>query len=130
MPLLDTSHLIGLLRKEKKSLFIQKNLDESREYQYISVITLLELTAGAYRSHHPDKKILEITIIKEHVDVIPVSDYYAEIYAVLVNKMRNNGSRIGELDELLAATALGIDGKIVTRDSHFASCPGIDVILY
>ena len=44
--------------------------------------------------------------------------------------MQKKGSRIGALDELLAATSLGFDGKIITRDSHFLSCPGIDVLLY
>ena len=67
MPLLDTSHLVGLIRKDEKSLEIQKNLDQSGEYQYMSVISIFELTAGAYRSAHPKEKIQEIETIKEHI---------------------------------------------------------------
>lgn len=130
MPLLDTSHLVGLIRKNEKSLAIQRDLDDSHEYQYISVITIFELSAGAYRSTHPEEKIREIDLIKEHVEVIPVSCSYADIYGALVNTMQNKGSRIGAFDEILAATALGMDGKIITRDSHFLSCPGIEVNMY
>lgn len=130
MPLLDTSHLVGLIRKDEKSLEIQKNLDQSGEYQYMSVISIFELTAGAYRSAHPKEKIQEIETIKEHIEIIPVTSDFANIYGILINVMQKKGSRIGALDELLAATSLGFDGKIITRDSHFLSCPGIEVLLY
>lgn len=130
MPLLDTSHLIGLIRKDEQSLSVQKDLDKTREYQYISVITLFELVAGAYRSNQPGEKIREIEIIKEHVDIIEVTGSYADAYGILVNKLHNKGSRIGALDEIIAATAINNDGKMVTRDSHFLSCPGVEVFLY
>ena len=130
MPLLDTSHLIGLLRKDSDSISIQINLDEKGAYQYISAITVFELTAGAYRSSNPGEKLDEIDTIIEHIEVISVSRSLAEIYAVLVNKMRSEGIRIGALDEILAATALDLDAKIITRDGHFLKCPGIEVTCY
>ncbi|GEM_PF-1382827 len=50
MPLLDTSHIIGLIRKDSTALSIQEELDDGKVYQYISVITVFEMTTGAYRS--------------------------------------------------------------------------------
>lgn len=123
MPLPDTSHLVGLIRKDKKSLEIQKNLDQSGEYQYISVISIFELTAGAYRSSHPTEKIQEIETFKENIEIIPVTSDFAPIYVIPIHAMQKKGSRKGALDELLAVTSLGFDGKIITRDSHFHSCP-------
>lgn len=88
------------------------------------------MTAGAYRSSHPKEKIHEIETIKENIEIIPVTSDFANIYGILIHAMHKKGSRIGALDELLAATSLGFDGKIITRDSHFLSCSGIDVLLY
>ncbi len=64
------------------------------------------------------------------MDVVPVSCSLAQVYAVLVYTLQKTGTRIGALDEIIAATALGTEGKIVTRDSHFLSCPGLEVIHY
>lgn len=130
MPLLDTSHLIGLLRKDPASISMQKNLEKGREFQYISSITVFELTAGAYRSSNPDKNLMGVEAIKQNIEIIPVCSSFADTYATLVNTMRSTGERIGALDEILAATALSQDKKIVTRDNHFVKCPGLEVHIY
>ncbi|MCA1916872.1 hypothetical protein [Methanospirillum hungatei] len=88
------------------------------------------MTAGAYRTSHPKEKIHEIESIKENIEIKSVTSDLADIHEILIHAMQKKGSRIGALDELLAANSLGFDGKIITRDSHFLSCPGIEILFY
>ena len=115
---IDTSVFIDVLRSKQvessKSLF--KSLQESSNKGFTSVITVAELSVGAYRS--PRKDALEKTLkLLSIVNVVDLSRETAveggRIYAELMKK----GEEIELNDCLIAATSLllGIH-EIVTRN--------------
>ena len=119
---IDTSVFIDVLRSKQvessKSLF--KSLQESSNKGFTSVITVAELSVGAYRS--PRKDALEKTLkLLSIVNVVDLSRETAveggRIYAELMKK----GEEIELNDCLIAATSLSLGiHEIVTRDTdHF-----------
>ena len=52
-----------------------------------------------------------------------------ERYADLRRQMRPSGGLIGDIDTLIAATALGRGLTVVTRDTDFQPLPGLSVML-
>jgi len=119
---IDTSIFVDALRTKQvessKSLF--KSLQEGSNKVFTSVITVAELSVGAYRS--PRKDALEKTL--KLLSIVNVADLSREtaveggrIYAELVQK----GEEIELNDCLIAATSLSLRiHEIVTRDiDHF-----------
>lgn len=121
--LLDTCICIALLKKDPKVInrLYEIGVSECK----ISNITLAELYFGAYKSgkqkHFDDVK--EISCLFESY---PVSHFkkYGEIRWQLEQK----GIKIGDMDTLIAATALEEDLILVTGNTnHFARIPGIKI---
>ncbi len=119
---IDTSIFVDALRTKQvessKSLF--KSLQEGSSKGFTSVITVAELSVGAYRS--PRKDALEKTL--KFLSLLNVVDLSREtaveggrIYAELMKK----GEEIELNDCLIAATSLSLSiHEIVTRDiDHF-----------
>ncbi|HEY8323601.1 MAG TPA: type II toxin-antitoxin system VapC family toxin [Ktedonobacterales bacterium] len=63
-------------------------------------------------------------------EVIPLTPTYAilERYADLRRELRRSGGLIGDIDTLIAATALDHNLTIVTLDSDFQRVPGLAVM--
>ena len=119
---IDTSIFVDALRTKQvessKSLF--KSLQEGSNKVFTSVITVAELSVGAYRS--PRRDALEKTL--KLLSLVNVADLSREtaieggrIYAELMKK----GEEIELNDCLIAATSLSLRiHEIVTRDiDHF-----------
>ena len=119
---IDTSIFVDVLRSKQvessQSLF--KSLQEGSNKGFTSVITVAELSVGAYRS--PRKDALEKTLkLLSVVNVVDLSREIAveggRIYAELMKK----GEEIELNDCLIAATSLSLGiHEIVTRNiDHF-----------
>jgi len=119
---IDTSIFVDALRTKQvessKSLFT--SLQEGSNKAFTAVITVAELSVGAYRS--PRKDALEKTL--KLLSIVNVADLSREtaveggrIYAELMKK----GEEIELNDCLIAATSLSLRiHEIVTRDiDHF-----------
>jgi len=128
---IDTSIFVDALRTKQvessKSLFT--SLQEGSNKGFTSVITVAELSVGAYRS--PRKDALEKTL--KLVSIVNVADLSREtavdggrIYAELMKK----GEEIELNDCLIAATSLSLRiHEIVTRDiDHFNRIENIKAI--
>lgn len=115
--LLDTNVCIALLRGNRD---IAKKLISIGEGNcFLSVITLYELTFGAYYSKHEEQ---EIPKVKQFVERFPIVSllYSAEKYAIIKTQLRSSGMLIDEFDLLIAATALSHDYILVTDNvKHF-----------
>jgi len=118
---IDTSVFIDVLRSKQvessKSLF--KSLQESSNKGFASVITVAELSVGAYRSPRKDalEKTLKLLSIVNVVDLSRETVEGGRIYAELMKK----GEGIELNDCLIAATSLSLGiHDIGTRDTgHF-----------
>ncbi|RLG00823.1 hypothetical protein DRN58_02975 [Thermococci archaeon] len=124
------SILVDILRSKQieSSKLLFKNL-QAGDKGFVSVITVAELSAGAYRS--PRKDALEKTFkLLSLVHIINLTTDIAveggKIYARLVER----GEEIEMNDCLIAATSLSLNiHKIVTRDiDHFCRIENIEAV--
>lgn len=86
----------------------------------ISVITFGELLYGARKSKHPEKNIATANRIAELFPIIDIHKGIIEVCGMIKAKMEQQGTRIADMDALIAATALYMDLTLVTNNkSHF-----------
>jgi len=62
--------------------------------------------------------------------VLPFDAESAVIYADIASSLSGSGRHISSFDELIAAIALRHDEPLVTRDRHFSSIDGLEIITY
>jgi tRNA(fMet)-specific endonuclease VapC len=88
--------------------------------KYISVISYGELIYGARKSKHPEKNIATALRIAELFPVIDIHKGIIEIFGELRAKLEASGSRIDDMDLLIASTAMYMDFSLVTNNkNHF-----------
>lgn len=127
MVLLDTNILIDFFHDKPHSVALLKSIAESQFR--ISVLTLMEIIHGAYRTKTPDRYISEFNSF--------LTDFGVEIWLVdeevsmrcgeLMARMENRGIRLGVVDALLAATAIVHTCPIASNDQAFRKIPGLEV---
>lgn len=127
---IDTSIFVDVLRtdfKPSSKRFLESIEKENKGFS--SVITMAELSVGAYRSNREDSihRTLDLLSI---VDLIDVNEVIAlksgKIFADLMNK-----GKIIELNDcIIAASSLSLGIKrIVTRNlEHFHRIKGVEAI--
>ena len=125
--LLDTNILIDFFHDRPRSVALLKSLAESQFR--ISVLTLMEIMHGAYKTKTPDRYISEFKNF--------LTDFGVEIWLVdeevslrcgeLMAALESRGIRLGVVDALLAATALVHTCQIASGDRAFQKIPGLEV---
>lgn len=125
MRLLDTSVCVDVLRRVP---WAARRLGAYGPSEVaVSVITRLELMVGAALSHAPELGRRESQRLLDTVQVLDIGpDVVDEATAVRV-AVRRAGRSLGDMDLLIAATALAHDLTLVTRDRDFARVPGLRV---
>lgn len=116
--LLDTSVLIGWFRnKPEESEFIESNKEST---MYISAITYGEFYEGTIVGGRQTSRKRRSDEILNMVDIIPVDVAIARRFAELRAVLRSRGELFGDLDILIAATALEHGLELVTSNMrHF-----------
>jgi tRNA(fMet)-specific endonuclease VapC len=124
--LIDTDIIIYSLKGNER---VQKWMYENRNIpKYISVITYGELTYGARKSKHPEKNIATVTRIGELFPIIEINQGIIEIFGEIKAKLEQKGTRIEDMDLMIASTALYMNMELVTNNkNHFSRIP--DLIL-
>ncbi|MDD1666390.1 MAG: type II toxin-antitoxin system VapC family toxin [Methanomicrobiales archaeon] len=130
MPVLDTSFLVDLMREDGEALDVLARIEEEYHNLATTVVNLLELFRGAYLSERREENSAKVLKIVETLDVIGFAWETYPIYGTLSATLREKGISVNEFDVVIAALALETDGIIVTRDQHFRSIPGLEVIGY
>ena len=127
---LDSSILIDVLQTNgpQKSFELISSI-QSGNIGYISVITVAEVSVGAYRSpsHVAVQKTNELIA---NLKVIDLNEKIAKDGGKIQADLINSGKEIEINDCLIAATALASGfNTIVTRNiDHFARIPGFSAI--
>ena len=124
MYLLDTDTIIYNLKGDEK---IQQAL---RLHLYdplkISIITLMELYYGAYKSKQIDANLAKVKAIEQSLEIIPNGQESAEIFARLKAALEIKGTRLDDFDLLIASCALTHNLILVTNNlKHFQRIPGL-----
>ena len=124
MYLLDTDTIIFNL---KGSLAVRKNLLlHINDPIKVSVITLMELYYGAYKSQKVTGNLAKIKTIEQSLEIIPVRIESVEIFGMLKSKLEKSGSRLDDFDLIIAACAMAHNLTLVTNnEKHFQRIEGL-----
>ncbi|MCZ7395494.1 MAG: type II toxin-antitoxin system VapC family toxin [Candidatus Methanoperedens sp.] len=102
-------------------------IDET-DILFLPVVVLGELLYGAINSAKPQKNENEIKIFSANSVLVPVDEGIAIRYAKVRLKLKKAGCPIPENDIWVAATCLYLDAPLLSKDAHFDSIPGLDII--
>jgi tRNA(fMet)-specific endonuclease VapC len=93
----------------------------------IAAVTYAELLYGAFRKD--SKRILgKISVILSRVSVIPFDQDAAVAYAKIRVESEKNGTPIGNMDMLIAASAISQDAILVTNNvKHFSKINNLKI---
>ena len=124
MYLLDTNTIVYSL---KGSIAVEKNLQHHfNDPIKISVITLMELYYGAYKSQRITGNLAKLRTLENALEVIPAGKESADIFGSLKAKLEKSGSRLDDFDLIIAATALAHNLILVTNNvRHFQRIKGL-----
>ena len=124
MYLLDTDIVIYSLKGHPA---VKKNLERNLHAALkISIVTLMELYYGAYKSQKVTSNLSKIKSIEESVEIIPIGRESAELFAMLKASLEKAGAPLDDFDLILAACALANDLVLVTNNvKHFERIEGL-----
>jgi tRNA(fMet)-specific endonuclease VapC len=124
--LLDTNRLSDALAENSEVL----DCLEEAEAIYIPVVALGEIRAGFLGGRRVDKNEarLQWFLSQDGISTSAIDGSVAHRYALVFQALRSRGKPIPTNDLWIAAIALEQGLVLYTRDSHFASVPGLACI--
>lgn len=82
--------------------------------------TMGELYFGAYRSHHVQKNLKRVDDLAESIILLPLDQDTLRCFGELKAQLLQQGHPVGDMDTLIAATAVVHDAMLVTHNvKHF-----------
>jgi len=122
--LLDTDTIIFSL---KGHVSVQRNLHEHiHDPIKISVVTLMELYYGAYKSQKVESNLAKIRTLENSLEIIPLGNESAEIFGIYKSKPEKSGTPLDDFDLILASCALAHNMTLVTNNiRHFRRIEGL-----
>ena len=124
MYLLDTDTLIYSLKGEPA---VNKNLrDHFHDPLKMSVITLMELYYGAYKSQKTAANLSKIKTLEQSLEIVPFDMKSAERFGMIKAQLETKGTRLDDSDLMIAACALTRNLTLVTNNmKHFGRIEGL-----
>jgi len=124
MFLLDTDTVIYSLKGQEAVI---RNLENHRQDPLkISVITLLELYYGAYKSEKVTGNLAKVRRLENVFDIIAVDFSIAETYGMIKSALETQGIPLDDFDLVIAACALTHNLTLVTNnEKHFRHVEGL-----
>lgn len=104
-----------------------KELLESADRVLVPSVVLGELYAGFYMGHRTKTNIEELNGFLERpgITTVLIDPSIAERYGLLVKALKEAGTPIPTNDVWIAAVAFESGARLLTRDRHFKSIPGL-----
>lgn len=126
MYLLDTNTIIYSL---KGHTVVEENLRRHlHDPMCISVVTLMELYYGAYKSQKVESNLAKIKALENSLEIIPLGKEPVEIFGILKAKLERAGIRLDDFDLILAVCALTQNLILVTNNTkHFERIEGLKI---
>jgi len=122
--LLDTDIIIYNLKGHEA---VKKNLQQySADPMKISIITLMELYYGAYKSEKVTSNLAKVKTLENAFEVIPTAKESAEIFGTLKATLEKSGTRLDDFDLIIASCAMAHNLTLVTNNVvHFERINGL-----
>jgi predicted nucleic acid-binding protein len=116
--LVDTDWIVEYLKGRQPSTNTLVSL--RKDGLAISLITYGEVYEGIYHGHAPKQNEDIFIRVLRRVRVLPLSRQIMRRFASIRGDLRSRGQHIGDLDTLIAATALHHDLTLITHNTrHF-----------
>lgn len=124
MYLLDTDIIIYSL---KGNAAVQENLRRHRNASLcVSVISLMELYYGAYKSQRVESNLAKVKTIEKTLKAIQAGEEVVELFGMLKSKLEAKGQPADDFDLVIASTALAHNLILVTNNTrHFQKVEGL-----
>ena len=126
MYLLDTNIVIYCLKGYE---VVNENLrSHLNDPINISVVTLMELYYGAYKSQKVESNLAKIKTLENSIEVIPLGKEVVEIFGIYKAKLERSGTPLDDFDLILAACAMTNNLVLVTNNTkHFKRIEGLKI---
>ena len=122
--MLDTDTCSFVIRGGNDRL--RKRIQRNAERLCVSAVTVAELRFGARKKGSPRIENA-VDFFLELVDVVPWDEEAAGRYAEIRVALESAGTPIGNMDMLIAASALAVGCPVVTHNTdHFGRVPGLE----
>ena len=128
MNLLDTNVVIAFFNGNKTVLQrIYADVDRIA----LSSLVVAELDYGAKASQKAKENLEKLHRFVDIVQVVPFDIECAKIFGTIKSKLRKLGKPTGEMDALIAATAMAHKAVLVTGNrKHFKNIEGLKVEIW
>ena len=128
MILLDTNVVIAFFNGNKTVLQrIYADVDRIA----LSSLVVAELDYGAKASQKAKENLEKLHRFVDIVQVVPFDIECAKIFGTIKSKLRKLGKPTGEMDALIAATAMAHKAVLVTGNrKHFENIEGLKVEIW
>ena len=136
MACLDTSFLIDLIRsgasaRRRRATDKLRELLSRGEYLTTSRFNVAELLVGVYRSDDPERELRSVDALLQNLAVLEFGPEAARLFARITALLQQQGKPAGDMDVLIASTALVAGESLVTANpTHFRNIPGLTVDTY
>ena len=124
MYLIDTDTLIYNLKgNEAVKDNLKRHLEDPLK---ISVITLMELYFGAYKSEKVNVNLAKVRTLENTFEIIETNKNSAETYGMLKASLEKSGTPLDDFDLIIASCALAYNLTLVTNNvKHFNRIEGL-----
>ena len=124
MILLDTNVVIFLNGDKSILKRIRVEIDEIG----LSTLVVAELDYGAKVSQRSEDNLEKLYRLLEIIQVVAFDIECARIFGTIKSKLRSIGKPTGEVDALIAATAMAREATLVTSNKkHFENIEGLKI---
>ena len=128
MTIIDTNVMIPFLNGSPEEVNKVHEVSNISGQLVITIITAYELLKGARLSSKPEDNLKHVKDAISNMQVLDLSVEACGEASSIFCELKKSGKMISEFDILIAAIAKTNDEGILTRDQHFKSIKGIDLI--
>jgi predicted nucleic acid-binding protein len=122
--------MIALLKGSPDAVEKVSELVNQGEQVAITIISAYELLKGAYLSSKRQENLPYVKAAISNIQVLDLSTEACEEASNIYCELKKSGNLISEFDILIAAIAKTNDEAILTRDKHFKSIKGLELITW
>ena len=125
--LLDTGWIVRHLRGARA--YTQTTIGISPPQLAVSVVSTVELYEGVFRSRTPAADGQELLLFLGDKTILPITADIGRLVGEHRARLRSQNQLVGDLDPLIAVTALAHDLPLLTPNRrHFARISGLRIV--